>query len=416
MIELKNVTKTFGTFKALDGLTLTVPKGAVYGLVGPNGAGKSTAIRHITGVYRPDCGEVTLDGKAVYENTKVKETVGYIPDEIFYFPSATLEDMRKYYKGLYPKFDDALFEKIGSVFDLPRKSPIRKFSKGMKKQISLLVGICSNVKYLLCDETFDGLDPVMRQGIKSLLAQEMDERGLTPVIASHNLRELEDICDSIGLLHQGGVLLSKDMEQLKNERRLNYAKIRAYEKEVGTLRTVMQGYIRQIDSLNNINKKLTRENISYKKEISSAKLRAEMAEERAEELNNKVRAGAVIRARSITLKALNEKGKEITRVQKASRLYVDFALSANDLAEPGNRPVYVCITSPEGYLIANADAATFSFEGEQKVYSAMREVDYDCSDLGVCIYVNGNGFTAGTYHVEIYVDGRLAGANDIALR
>ena len=206
------------------------------------------------------------------------------------------------------------------------------------------------------------------------------------------------------------------MEQLKNERRLNYAKIRAYEKEVGTLRTVMQGYIRQIDSLNNINQKLTKENVSYKKQISTQKLRAEMAEERAAELNNKVRAGAVIRARSITLKPLNEKGKEITRVQKASRLYVDFALSANDLAEPGNRPVYVCITSPEGYLIANANAASFSFEGEPKVYSAMREVDYDCSDLGVGIYVDGNGFTAGTYRVEIYVDGRLAGTNEIALK
>ncbi len=209
---------------------------------------------------------------------------------------------------------------------------------------------------------------------------------------------------------------NKLMEQLKNERRLNYAKIRAYEKEVGTLRTVMQGYIRQIDSLNNINQKLTKENVSYKKQISTEKLRAEMAEERAAELNNKVRAGAVIRARSITLKPLNNKGKEITRVQKADRLYVDFALSANDLAEPGNRPVYVCVTSPDGYLIANANAATFSFEGEPKVYSAMREVDYDCSDLGVGIYVSGNGFTAGTYHVEIYVDGRLAGANDIALR
>ena len=206
------------------------------------------------------------------------------------------------------------------------------------------------------------------------------------------------------------------MEQLKNERRLNYAKIRAYEKEVGTLRTVMQGYIRQIDSLNNINQKLTKENVNYKKQISTQKLRAEMAEERAQELTNKVRAGAVIRARSITMTPLNEKGQEITRVQKAARLYVDFALSANDLAEPGNRPVYVCVTSPEGYLIANANAATFSFEGEPKVYSEVREVDYDCSDLGVGIYVSGNGFTAGTYHVEIYVDGHLAGANDIVLR
>ena len=206
------------------------------------------------------------------------------------------------------------------------------------------------------------------------------------------------------------------MEQLKNERRLNYAKIRAYEKEVGTLRTVMQGYIRQIDSLNNINQKLTKENVSYKKEISTQKLRAEMAEERAEELTNKVRAGAVIRARSITLKPLNGKGKEITRVQKAERLYVDFALSANDLAEPGNRPVYVCVTSPEGYLIANSAAATFMFEGEPKVYSEVREVDYDCSDLGVGIYVSGNGFTAGTYTVEIYVDGHLAGTNQIVMK
>jgi hypothetical protein len=206
------------------------------------------------------------------------------------------------------------------------------------------------------------------------------------------------------------------MEQLKNERRLNYAKIRAYEKEVGTLRTVMQGYIRQIDSLNNINQKLTKENVSYKKQISTEKLRAEMAEERAEELTNKVRAGAVIRARSITLKPLNGKGKEITRVQKAERLYVDFALSANDLAEPGNRPVYVCVTSPEGYLIANSAAATFMFEGEPKVYSEVREVDYDCSDLGVGIYVSGNGFTAGTYTVEIYVDGHLAGTNQIVMK
>ena len=209
---------------------------------------------------------------------------------------------------------------------------------------------------------------------------------------------------------------NKIMEQLKNERRLNYAKIRAYEKEVGTLRTVMQGYIRQIDSLNNINQKLTKENVSYKKQISTQKLRAEMAEERAEELTNKVRAGAVIRARSITLKPLNGKGKEITRVQKAERLYVDFALSANDLAEPGNRPVYVCVTSPEGYLIANSAAATFMFEGEPKVYSEVREVDYDCSDLGVGIYVSGNGFTAGTYTVEIYVDGHLAGTNQIVMK
>ena len=206
------------------------------------------------------------------------------------------------------------------------------------------------------------------------------------------------------------------MEQLKNERRLNYAKIRAYEKEVGTLRTVMQGYIRQIDSLNNINQQLTKENISYKKEISTAQLRAEMAEERAEELNNKVRVGAVIRARSISLQALNDRSKEVTRVKNASRLLVDFTLAANELAEPGNKTIYACVISPEGYLLSNPDAASFSFEGEQKVYSAMREVDSDLSDLPVGIYVNGNGFTPGTYKVELYIDGRLAGSAEVAMR
>ena len=206
------------------------------------------------------------------------------------------------------------------------------------------------------------------------------------------------------------------MEQLKNERRLNYAKIRAYEKEVGTLRTVMQGYIRQIDSLNNINQKLTKENVSYKKQISTAQLRAEMAEERAEELNNKVRVGAVIRARGITMQALNNRGKEVTRVKNAARLMIDFTLAANELAEPGNKAIYACVTSPDGYLLANPDAASFTFEGAQKVYSAMREVDYDLSDLPVGIYVNGNGFTEGTYRVELYIDGRLAGSSEVAMR
>ena len=206
------------------------------------------------------------------------------------------------------------------------------------------------------------------------------------------------------------------MEQLKNERRLNYAKIRAYEKEVGTLRTVMQGYIRQIDSLNNINKKLTRENISYKKEISSAKLRAEMAEERAEELNNKVRVGSVIRARSISLEALNSKSKAVTRVKGAARLRVNFVLAANELAEPGNKVIYACVTSPEGYLLASPNAGNFDFEGEKKLYSQQREMAYEGNDLSGAIYIDGTGFTPGTYHIELYTDGRLIGESDVALR
>ena len=206
------------------------------------------------------------------------------------------------------------------------------------------------------------------------------------------------------------------MEQLKNERRLNYAKIRAYEKEVGTLRTVMQGYIRQIDSLNNINKKLTKENISFKKEISSAKLRAEMAEERAEELNNKVRVGSVIRARSISLEALNAKSKVVSRVKQAARLRVNFVLAANELAEPGNKVIYACVTSPEGYLLASPNAGSFDFEGEQKLYSQQREMANEGNDLSGAIYIDGKGFTPGTYHIELYTDGRLIGESDVALR
>ena len=209
---------------------------------------------------------------------------------------------------------------------------------------------------------------------------------------------------------------NKLMDQLKNERRLNYAKIRAYEKELGTLKTIMKSYLRQIDSLNTVNQKLTKENVSYKKQISTAQLRAEMAEERAEELNNKVRVGAVIRARSITMQALNNRGKEVTRVKNAQRLYLDFALAANELAEPGNKAIYACVTSPEGYLIANNNASPFTFEGEQKVYSAMREVDYECADLPVGIYVDGSGFTPGTYHIELYIEGRLAGTAEVAMR
>lgn len=209
---------------------------------------------------------------------------------------------------------------------------------------------------------------------------------------------------------------NKLMDQLKNERRLNYAKIRAYEKEVGTLRTVMQGYIRQIDSLNTLNKKLVRENISYKKEISTAQLRAEMAEERAEELNNKVRVGSVIRARNITMAALNAKSKEITRVKNAARLSVNFVMAGNELAEPGAKTVYVCITSPDGYVLSTPDAASFSFEGEPKIYSAQRDVDYQNDDLPVKIFYNGSGFTAGTYRVELYTEGRLIGQADVAMR
>ena len=215
MLELKNVTKTFGTFKALDELTMTVPRGSVYGLVGPNGAGKSTAIRHLTGIYVPDSGEITMEGQPIYENPAVKARIGYIPDEIFYFPSATLEDMRKFYAGLYPDFDQDLFERLYAVFDLPRKSPIRRFSKGMQKQAAFHLALCCRPDVLILDEPVDGLDPVMRRQVMSLILSDVAERGTTVLISSHNLRELEDVCDHVGIMNRGRMLLERSLADMQ---------------------------------------------------------------------------------------------------------------------------------------------------------------------------------------------------------
>ena len=215
MLELKNVTKTFGSFKALEGLTLTVPKGAVYGLVGPNGAGKSTAIRHLTGIYRPDCGTITIGGAAVYENPEVKETIGYIPDDIFFFTSATLEDMRRFYAGMYPKFDNALFDRLKEIFQLPEKTPIRRYSKGMQKQAAFQLTLCCRPDVLILDEPVDGLDPVMRRQVMSLILSDVAERGTTVLISSHNLRELEDVCDHVGIMDHGHMLLEKSLADMQ---------------------------------------------------------------------------------------------------------------------------------------------------------------------------------------------------------
>ena len=215
MLQVKNVTKCFGDFKALDNLTMTVPRGTVYGLVGPNGAGKSTAIRLLTGVYTPDRGEITMEGQPIYENTAVKERIGYIPDEIFYFPSATLEDMRKYYRGLYPKFDDALFERLYEIFDLPKKTPLRRFSKGMQKQAAFHLAVCCRPEVLILDEPVDGLDPVMRRQVWSLILSDVAEHGTTVLISSHNLRELEDICDHVGIMDHGHMLLEKSLADMQ---------------------------------------------------------------------------------------------------------------------------------------------------------------------------------------------------------
>ena len=215
MLELKNVTKTFGTFKALDGLTMTVPKGAVYGLVGPNGAGKSTAIRHITGIYRPDSGTITLEGLPIYENPIIKQTIGYIPDDVFYFPAATMEEMRRFYRGMYPRFDDALFERLYEAFDLPRKGQIRRFSKGMQKQAVFHLTLSCRPDILILDEPVDGLDPVMRRQVMSLILSDVAEHGTTVLISSHNLRELEDVCDHVGIMDHGKMLLERSLADMQ---------------------------------------------------------------------------------------------------------------------------------------------------------------------------------------------------------
>ena len=215
MLEVKNLTKTFDGFRALDDLSMTVPKGAVYGLVGPNGAGKSTIIRHITGVYRPDEGEIAMEGAAIYENPEMKERIGYIPDDIFFFPSATMEDMRSFYKGVYPKFDDELYEKLFQVFQLPRKGQLRRFSKGMQKQAAFHLSICTRPDLLILDEPVDGLDPVMRRQVWSLILSDVAQRGTTVLISSHNLRELEDICDHVGIMDHGKMLLEKSLADMQ---------------------------------------------------------------------------------------------------------------------------------------------------------------------------------------------------------
>ena len=215
MLEICNLTKTFGDFKALDDLSMTVPKGAVYGLVGPNGAGKSTVIRHITGVYRPDCGSVTLNGENIYENPENKVKMGYIPDDIFFFPSANMQEMRKFYQGMYPQFDEDLYNRLFEVFQLPKNTPIRRFSKGMQKQAAFHLSICTRPEFLVLDEPVDGLDPVMRRQVWSLLLSEVAQRETTVLISSHNLRELEDICDHVGIMDKGKMLLERSLEDMQ---------------------------------------------------------------------------------------------------------------------------------------------------------------------------------------------------------
>ena len=216
MLEAKNVVKSFDGFRALDHLTMTVPKGAVYGLVGPNGAGKSTIIRHFIGVYRPDEGELLLEGKPIYENPEVKRRMAVIPDDWYYFPQASIAEMAKLYAGMYPTFSWERYEKMKEVFPLDERQMIRRMSKGMQKQAAFWLTMCCMPEYLILDEPVDGLDPVMRRQVWSLLLGDVADRGTTVLVSSHNLRELEDVCDHVGILNHGKVLLERSLSDLQD--------------------------------------------------------------------------------------------------------------------------------------------------------------------------------------------------------
>lgn len=215
MLEAKNVVKTFDGFRALDGVSMTVPQGAVYGLVGPNGAGKSTIIRHFTGIYRPDSGEITLDGQPIYENPAVKGRMAAIPDDWYFFPQASIREMARLYAGTHPFFSWDRYHKLREVFPLSEKQPLRRMSKGMQKQAAFWLTMSCMPEVLVLDEPVDGLDPVMRRQVWSLLLGDVADRGTTVLVSSHNLRELEDVCDHVGILSRGKVLIERSLSALQ---------------------------------------------------------------------------------------------------------------------------------------------------------------------------------------------------------
>ncbi len=215
MLEVKALVKSFEGFRALDGLTLTAPKGAVYGLVGPNGAGKSTLIRHLAGIYRQDEGEALFDGQPIYENPAIKEKIAYIPDEIFYYTQASIRDMARFAESMYPRFDRERYEKLRELFALDERRPMRKLSKGQQKQAAFQIAMAQRPEIVLLDEPVDGLDPVMRRQVWSVLMSDVEQYGTTVLVSSHNLRELEDVCDHVGIMNKGKMLLERSLSELQ---------------------------------------------------------------------------------------------------------------------------------------------------------------------------------------------------------
>ena len=231
MIEVRNVVKEFDGFRALDGMSMTVPKGSVYGLVGPNGAGKSTIIRHLTGIYRQDSGEILVEGTPIFETPEVKSRIAYIPDDIFYFSNASIREMADFYRSVYPHFDEERFKKLGEVFNLDPKRQMRRLSKGMQKQAAFWVAVSLRPEILILDEPVDGLDPVMRRQIWSIIMADVAENGTTVLVSSHNLRELEDVCDHVGIMNNGRIMLERSLADLQE----NIVKIQLALPDGGTL-------------------------------------------------------------------------------------------------------------------------------------------------------------------------------------
>ncbi len=217
MINIKGVSKSFDENKALDNVCMNIKKGSIYGLVGANGAGKTTLIKTLTGVYKQDKGSVRIAGEEVYENTRIKDRLIYIPDMLYYPTMYTVKDMARFYKGVYSTWSQERFERLGEVFKLSMNKRINSMSKGMQRQVAFWLGLSAMPDYLILDEPMDGLDPIIRQKIKSIIVQDVAERQMTVIISSHNLRELEDICDHVGILHAGELMTEKDLDDLKSD-------------------------------------------------------------------------------------------------------------------------------------------------------------------------------------------------------
>ncbi len=216
MIELKKAVKAFDSYTALDGIDLTIEKGTAFGLLGSNGAGKSTILRLLSGIYRPDSGEVTIDGENVYDNVGIKQRVFFINDETTQFTGYTLKKLKNYYKSYYPNFSEELFEALRQKVKLPLDKKISTFSKGMKRQAIVIIALACRTDYLLMDEAFDGLDPTMRIIVKKMLVDAMLDRKLTTIISSHNLKEINEVCDTAALLHEGKIIFSRDIDSVKS--------------------------------------------------------------------------------------------------------------------------------------------------------------------------------------------------------